>query len=403
MGKFKKIINLGPGFANIIVTGDTLEEVNEKYKKEIKKIMPLVGGEIPHTVTDIDLEKKEAKRLVQRIEKPVVKQEPVRSSLRSKPQIRAQKNVPVVADWPDNGKPKIVLVSDVTGWAWWIKSQYLIKHLSDDFNFMTISAQEQITHWKNLDADLYLTFGWDYFHRLSNVDKKRIISGITAHKDKTTWQNGALRTLKQCEWVHANSLLLKNALHEGGIKDVFYVPNGVDEELFIEKKPINLLGEKLVAGHVGKLAGLGGKGQKEFLEPAAKQAEVKWKGHYNNYANRVEHAKMVDFYQDIDVFCVASITDGTPNGALEASACARPVISNHIGNMPEFIVDGVNGFLVNRDVKDYVEKMKLLDKDRDLCYEMGQNARKTIEEGWTWTIMAENYRNMFNDILKKIG
>jgi glycosyltransferase involved in cell wall biosynthesis len=140
--------------------------------------------------------------------------------------------------------------------------------------------------------------------------------------------------------------MLKEALEEGGIKDVYYVPNGVDENLFVEKKPVNLYSEKFVAGHVGKLAGLGRKGQKEFLEPAAAQAGVIWKGHYNNYTNRVEHNKMVDFYQDIDAFFVASITDGTPNGALEAAACGRPVVTNRIGNMPEFIVNGVNGFLV---------------------------------------------------------
>ena len=28
---------------------------------------------------------------------------------------------------------------------------------------------------------------------------------------------------------------------------------------------------------------------------------------------------------------------------------------------------------------------------------------KEIEEKWTWKIMAENYRNMFHDILQKIG
>jgi hypothetical protein len=32
---------------------------------------------------------------------------------------------------------------------------------------------------------------------------------------------------------------------------------------------------------------------------------------------------------------------------------------------------------------------------------MGNNARKTVEEGWTWKIQAENYRKMFNDIFEK--
>lgn len=410
MGKFKKTINLGPGFAPVVVSGNSVEEVNEKYKKELEKILPLVGGKNAQVIkTEVEEDKpKPVERLIdthnRKMSNMPVSKPKIEKTVQRNPIIVKQEKEIKSVSWPDNGKPNIVLVSDVIGWAWWIKSQYLTKHLSDDFNFLTIAAQEQSTNWKKLDADLYLTYGWDYYHRLSNVDKKRIISGITAHKDKTTWENGVLRTLKSCQWVHANSIMLKNALHEGGIQDVYYVPNGVDEKLFVEKKPVNILPDKkFVAGHVGKLAGLGGKGQKEFLEPAAAQAEVKWKGHYNNYANRVEHAKMVDFYQDIDAFFVASITDGTPNGALEASACGRTVVSNRIGNMPEFIIDGENGFLVDRKVNDYVEKMKLLSNDRELCYEMGQKARKTIEEGWTWNIMAQNYRNMFWDVLKRIG
>jgi glycosyltransferase involved in cell wall biosynthesis len=405
---YKKIISLGPGFSNIIVTGSSREELEINYKKEMKKIFPLIGGSKEHTIVDevvdapepkrlIDTHKEKMSRLVKKSEK--VKLEPVVNP-KAPPKISKKSDVDV---WPGNDKPRIVCVSDVKGWAWWIKSQYLIKHLSDDFNFMVIAAQEQTTNWKNLEADLYITFGWDYFHRLGNVDKKRVISGITAHKGKDTWNNGVIRTLKQCQWVHANSIMLKEALEAGGIKDIYYVPNGVDEELFVEKKSINIYNEKFVAGHVGKLGGIGGKGQKEILEPAAKQAEVVWKGHYNNYRNRVEHTEMVDFYQDIDVFCVASTTDGTPNGALEAAACGRPILSNHIGNMPEFIQDGVNGFLIERKVEDYVEKLNYLKNNKELCYEMGQNARKTIEEGWTWTIMAENYRSMFWDILKKIG
>jgi hypothetical protein len=37
-------------------------------------------------------------------------------------------------------------------------------------------------------------------------------------------------------------------------------------------------------------------------------------------------------------------------------------------------------------------------KNRDELIRMGQNARKTIEEGWTWKIQSQNYRKMFRDI-----
>jgi len=89
------------------------------------------------------------------------------------------------------------------------------------------------------------------------------------------------------------------------------------------------------------------------------------------------------------------------HNCLEAAACGRPIISNPIGNMPEFIQDGYNGFLLpDRNVDWYVEKIIWLRDHRDKMIEMGLNARKTIEEGWTWRIMAENYRTMFRGVLK---
>jgi glycosyltransferase involved in cell wall biosynthesis len=413
--KFKKILNIGPGYEPVLIIADSFEELEVKYETTRKEILKVTGISVKSMVTMSTKESGNKKATQKETKRNVLtKQEQSPNSIEyvdksikqvtvsdtSLPKLTKDKE----AIWPSNSKPKICLINDVRGWAWDIKSNYLMKYLSDDFNFLSVAVLEDRIHdWSKIKADIYFTYGWDYYGRIGIKDKNKIVSGITAHKDKNIWNNGVLRTLKTCAHVHANSLMLKTALEEAGIKNIYYVPNGVDEVLFREIKPVNILPENILrAGHVGKLGGIGGKGQKEYLEPAAKEAGVIWKGHYNNYRNRIPHQRMVDFYQEIDVFCVASVTDGTPNGALEAAACARPIISNHIGNMPEFIVDGYNGFLINRDVKEYVEKLKLLNEDKELCYEMGQNARKTIEENWTWKIQAENYRRMFWDILGKI-
>ena len=100
----------------------------------------------------------------------------------------------------------------------------------------------------------------------------------------------------------------------------------------------------------------------------------------------------------MDVFLVASVEDGTPNPALEAAACGRPIISNHIGNMPEFIKDGYNGFLVDRKIGEYVKKINYFKNNRKELIRMGKNARKTVLENWTWKKQAENYRKMFKKV-----
>ena len=139
----------------------------------------------------------------------------------------------------------------------------------------------------------------------------------------------------------------------------------------------------------------------ELVQEPTEAANVESTYNVKDYRNRLPYTEMWRYYQNMDVFMVASVEDGTPNGALEAAACGRPIISNRIGNMPEFIKDGVNGFLVERKLSAYIEKLEYLNKNRDHLVEMGKEARKTIEEEWTWKIQAENYRKMFKEILGK--
>ena len=111
---------------------------------------------------------------------------------------------------------------------------------------------------------------------------------------------------------------------------------------------------------------------------------------------------MRDFYNEGHVLMVASTTDGTPNPALEAAACGVPVLTNAIGNMPEFIKDGYNGFLVEREVSAYVEKLKWMKKNLDKVQQMGKNARKTIEEGWTWKHSMEYERKALRAFIYEV-
>ena len=292
---------------------------------------------------------------------------------------------------------KILLIPDVKGWAWWNKSQYLKQYLSDEFHFDVTCALEGHPTINPNRNDLYVTYGYSYVMMTRVVTKNKRVTGITAHRPIEV-----LRPfMAKAKYLHANSLLLLNELQGMASADqsCYYVPNGVDEELFHEVTPINPEG-KLVAGHVGKKCPA--KGQEDFILPAIQKAEVESMYNMNDYRNRLPYTEMWRMYQNMDVFVIASVEDGTPNGALEAAACGRPIISNRIGNMPEFIKDGYNGFLLdNRNVDEYVDRLKYLQNNRDKLIEMGKNARKTVEEGWTWKIQAENWRYMFKDILVK--
>jgi glycosyltransferase involved in cell wall biosynthesis len=302
---------------------------------------------------------------------------------------------------PSNRKPRILLIADVKNWAWWLKGEYLQKYLSDEFDIELICTigNDCISQWSipQNKFDLYFTFGYSYIDFLYNVPKYKKATGVTAHRPP----NVILPKMKQAGHLHANSLMLHNELVNMGFKTVYYVPNGVNEKLFRPVKPIPLEREKIICGHVGKECEA--KGQRQLIYPAINQAGGERVTNVVTWKEKIPHNQMYKIYQEMDVFIVASTEDGTPNPALEAASCGRPIISNKIGNMPELIKDGVNGFLVGRNLIEYVEKIQWLQKHRGKMIKMGEEARKTIEKYWTWEIQAENYRKMFQNIFVKEG
>jgi glycosyltransferase involved in cell wall biosynthesis len=293
------------------------------------------------------------------------------------------------------GKPRILLVSDVKDWAWWIKSEYLKEYLSDEFEIdITNALGNRSKRVDPMDYDIFFTYGFSFISFYDYVPKKKKVTGVTAHRR----QGVIVSAMKKAGWIHANSKMLQKELRSWGFKNVFYLPNGVDENLFKPKTKIPLEEGQVTVGHVGKKAV--NKGQEEYILPSIKISKAKSFLHFNDYTNSIPHKEMPAVYQNFDFYICSSYEDGTPNPALEAAACGRPILTNRIGNMPEFVVDGHNGFLVDRDIQQYVDKIRWFRTYPERLVQMGQNARKTVLEGWTWKIQSENYRKMFREILK---
>lgn len=300
-------------------------------------------------------------------------------------------------------KKKILLLPDVRNWAWGIKSRYIKKYLDNEFDVDIHYISEKTLNKNNDIYDLYLTYTPVHLSSLRHVDRDRKLTGLTGmpcfdvhfhHKDKKPIDFNNI-----VAGVHANCLQFRNLVKKSH-KKTYYVPNGVDSEFF---KKQDFVDNKnvLFVGFVGKNTPIKGLGN--IIRPAVAKAgagsKVKLISNINNWKSAKSHISLVDFYKKIDVQIVASTQEGTPNPALEAAACGRPVLSNRVGNMEELIEDGIHGFLVERNVNAYAEKLKYLLQHKDQMREMGNNIREKIVKDWDWSIKAENYRNMFRSVL----
>jgi glycosyltransferase involved in cell wall biosynthesis len=290
-------------------------------------------------------------------------------------------------------KPRILLLPDVPNWAWEIKSRYIQKYLSDEFEIkiQILESNRNVS----LDFDIYMVYTPAHLKHLGHVEKKKRIAGVTGHYalDKhIKGKNIEARTAA----VHANSRILERELKKYHSK-VYYVPNGVDLDLFPYRPPTKH--KQLVVGFLGKT--LPGKGVADTIKPAVNSVNgTIFVQKAKNWKNAKPIETLSNFYASLDLYLVASTIDGTPNPALEAAATGRPIIANNIGNMPELIENGVNGFLVPRKKGEYIQKLQEFVKNPTLVETMGRAARKTIEEHWDWKIQAENYRQMFRETLE---
>jgi len=77
------------------------------------------------------------------------------------------------------------------------------------------------------------------------------------------------------------------------------------------------------------------------------------------------------------------------------------VVGNRIGNLPEFIEHGVNGLLTERTLEGLTEALIVLAADIPRAISMGLAARQTVEREWTWKRMANNYAQMWKDVLTR--
>jgi D-inositol-3-phosphate glycosyltransferase len=111
------------------------------------------------------------------------------------------------------------------------------------------------------------------------------------------------------------------------------------------------------------------------------------------------HDELAVYYQAADVCLVPSRTESFGLVALEAAACATPVVAAEVGGLRSLVEDGHTGFLVRgRSAHDYAAPVALLLDAPDLADELGQNAAARAA-GYTWSLTAARLRRLYSDLV----
>lgn len=95
-----------------------------------------------------------------------------------------------------------------------------------------------------------------------------------------------------------------------------------------------------------------------------------------------------------DLFVLPSRDEGFPLALLEAGAAALPVVATRVGGVPELIVDGENGLLVDSEDAGALKTALLRAFDDPSMLGAGARLRKIVAESFTWEAMYRRYERV---------
>ena len=105
--------------------------------------------------------------------------------------------------------------------------------------------------------------------------------------------------------------------------------------------------------------------------------------------------RLVQIYNQAKVFIYAPIQEALGMAPLEAMACGTPVVAVAEGGIRETVLDGVTGWLVERDYEAFVERLEMLLLNDKMRLRMGQAGIEYVRKNWTWSYAVDCLENEF--------
>jgi glycosyltransferase involved in cell wall biosynthesis len=121
------------------------------------------------------------------------------------------------------------------------------------------------------------------------------------------------------------------------------------------------------------------------------------------FLGRIKHKEIVAFYNSLDVAVFPSLSESFGVAALEANACAIPVIVSDAPGFKEIITNNKNGIIIERKSIDGIfkalEAMYLDPKSRK---EMGRVGRELVKEKYEWSKNVNEMVNIYQRLTLKL-
>tara|TARA_B100000446_G_C10247177_1_gene231779 strand:+ start:46 stop:513 length:468 start_codon:yes stop_codon:yes gene_type:complete len=121
------------------------------------------------------------------------------------------------------------------------------------------------------------------------------------------------------------------------------------------------------------------------------------------FTGAIDHNEVLRHFENTSIFIQHSVTDengnkeGTPVSVMEASAAGIPVVSTRHAGIPDVILDGETGLLVDEfDIDSMSQKIDFLLEHSAKADDMGENGRLWVMK----QLGPASYKERLNSIIK---
>ena len=119
-----------------------------------------------------------------------------------------------------------------------------------------------------------------------------------------------------------------------------------------------------------------------------------WSVTFIGWQTRIE-----DWLAASDAAILLSDNEAVPLAMIEAGYAGLPVIATNVGSMADVVINQVNGYLVETNMGDIIEKVLSIAKDANLREQMGIKGKELATEHFSVAAMISKHEEIYSQLI----
>ena len=112
----------------------------------------------------------------------------------------------------------------------------------------------------------------------------------------------------------------------------------------------------------------------------------------------ISHDDLPNYLNQLRLLVLPSYTEGLPNIMLEAMACGTPVLATPVGAIPDVIIDGETGFIMENNSPECIAENVVRALASPDLEEIAEAGRRFVEENFTFENVVARWKEVLEEI-----